>query len=72
MVAKALNTLGLILNISGSTIIFLFFFPQLHTKKASDCVSRMPPVLPDRRTVAGHAKVVQTLRSRICSGRSSL
>jgi hypothetical protein len=66
MVAKALNTLGLILNISGVIILFFFSFPQPTHEESVGIGLEDATLLPNGRTVAEHAKDVQKL-TRITS-----
>lgn len=63
MVAKALNTLGLMLNITGVIILFFFSYPQPTHEESVGLALESATVLPDGRTVAEHGSDAQTVKA---------
>ena len=64
MVAKALNTLGLMLNIFGVIILFFFSFPQPSHQAYVGIAVESGTVLSDGRTAADHANDARLTRER--------
>ena len=73
MDAKALNIIGLVLNILGVVIVFFYGFPQPTHEEGVSIDAEDATPLGDGRTVAQHNDVVRKTKARyLCMSRLAL